>query len=221
MTSRVGRLKKNNNSAFTILELLIVIGIVALMMSLAVGYIGGTAASQLKKESTALAASIRYSYNQAANKNLPYRIVFDLSDQLYWIEEGSGPFYLRKEEEEKGLEKKTKEKKEEEGGGETPSEEGEEAEATEETSFAVEETVIKKVKFKDEIRIRDVYVAHQEGPLSAGQAYLYFFPHGLTEKAVIHLADVEGEINMTLIVNPVTGKTKIEQGYLEHDKLEE
>lgn len=221
MTSKAGRSTKNNRG-FTILELLIVIGIIALMMSLAVGYIGGTTASQLKKESTALAAAIRYSYHQAAIKNLPYRIVFDMTDQAYWLEEGSGPFYLGAEKKETGTGKKeAEEKKGEEGDASGEGEESEEAEATDETAFAAENTVIKKVTFKDEIRIRDVYVGHQEDVVSGGQSFLYFFPHGLTEKAVIHLADEEGENNMTLVVNPVTGKTTILSGFLEHDKLEE
>lgn len=199
------------------------------MMSLAVGYMGGTTASQLKKESTALAAAIRYSYHQAAITNLPYRIVFDMTDQAYWLEEGSGPFVLGKEEEKKEEAKKKGEKKGEAkaGEGDAASDGKEEASAEaeeaggEETSFAREESVIKKVVFKDEIRIRDVYVSHQDDILTNGQSFLYFFPHGITERSVIHLSDEEGEHNMTLVVNPVTGKTKIENGYLEQDKLDE
>lgn len=209
-----------NNHAFTILELLIVIGIVAMMMSLAVGTIGVSTSAQLKKESAALAAAVRYSYHQAAIKNLPYRIVFDMTDQAYWLEEGSGPFYLGKEEEEKKKEEtKKQEAKKGEEEGEGSESEGGEAPSADEASFAAEDSVIKKVVFKDEIKIRDVYVAHQEEPVSGGQAFLYFFPHGLTEKSVIHLSDEEGENNMTIVVNPVTGKARIENGYLEHDKL--
>jgi general secretion pathway protein H len=46
-------------------------------------------------------------------------------------------------------------------------------------------------------------------PLTRGRAYLYFYPLGQTEPAIITLTDQTGESVYSLVVHPITGKVKI------------
>ena len=47
----------------------------------------------------------------------------------------------------------------------------------------------KPVVLPDGVFFRSVWVAHQESEVRAGQAYLYCFPTGMTERSVVHLED--------------------------------
>ena len=44
---------------------------------------------------------------------------------------------------------------------------------------------------------------------TAGRAYLYFYPLGQTEPAVITLTDATGESVYSLVVHPITGRVRI------------
>lgn len=193
--------KETRIKGFTLIELLVAIGIVALMMGLSVGMIGGSFHHQAKNEVARLIGAIRYSYNEAASKNLYYRIVFDFEKQRYWVESSEEPFLLTPDSEEQ---KDKKSKKEEE--------ESEEAEGG---FTAEEEGPIKSVKLDESVRLKDVYVEHQEGLISEGQAYLYFFPRGQTEQAVINFSDEDEESFYSLVVEPLTAKCRAKAEYVE------
>jgi general secretion pathway protein H len=60
-------------------------------------------------------------------------------------------------------------------------------------------------------RIRDIYTPRQREPYTEGKAYLYFFPDGHTERAIIHVADTSNDI-YTLIVQPLTGRVEVRAG---------
>lgn len=189
-----------NNFAFTLIELLVIIGITVAMMGLAISFFGGTYHIQIKKESSHLIGAVKLAYNLAVTKNLYYRLVFDFENQSYWLESSSDPFYLKSDKEIEEEEKKVKKDEEE---SETPE------------FTAAEDGVVKKVRLDKAVRIKDVYVAHQEGVLSSGTAYLYFFPRGLTEKAIIHLSDEDESNPYSIIVEPLTGRCRIKAEYVE------
>ena len=60
----------------------------------------------------------------------------------------------------------------------------------------------------DGILIKDVWVEYQEDAVTAGQAYVYLFPTGMAQRAVIHLTD-EDENEFTLWVEALTGRVRI------------
>lgn len=212
------------------MELIVVIGIMAMMMGLAVGFVGNNFSSQVRKESSHLISVIRYAYNQASVAGKPYRIVFDLTEQSYWLEMGPDAVVIATEDEADKKDSKDKKKskdkknKEEDKGKEALAEESpEEVEDQEvpppEAFGPVDNEIVKKIKLGDEVFIRDVYVIHQKDLVVEDKAYLYFFPSGMTELAVIHLSNEDHEKNYTLIVNPVTGGVKVEPDYIEYETI--
>ena len=58
------------------------------------------------------------------------------------------------------------------------------------------------------VSIVSVYTSHREHPAEEGKAYLYFFPGGFTELAVIQLQEPSGHIN-SVEVHPLTGRCYI------------
>ena len=66
----------------------------------------------------------------------------------------------------------------------------------------------KRIRLESGVTLSRVETAHREGPAEEGRAYLYFFPGGVTELAVIQLQDTGGYVN-SVEVHPLTGRCNI------------
>jgi len=73
--------------------------------------------------------------------------------------------------------------------------------------------VVKRTKLPEIVRFTDVNTLHQ-GKVTLGVAYTDFYPVGRVDKTTVHLTD-EHKDDLTLVVNPVTGRVKVYEGYLE------
>lgn len=72
---------------------------------------------------------------------------------------------------------------------------------------------VKKRQLLGEVRFKDVQQSTEETK-TAGRVNLFFYPKGLAEPTVIHLASPGDQIQ-TLIVRAFSGRTRIQQGYVE------
>ncbi|HUK55438.1 MAG TPA: type II secretion system protein [Nitrospiria bacterium] len=73
--------------------------------------------------------------------------------------------------------------------------------------------IVTRTSLPETVRFADVDTLHQ-GKLTLGVAYMDFFPVGRVDKTTVHLTD-EQKDNLTLVVNPVTGRVKVYEGYQE------
>jgi len=69
--------------------------------------------------------------------------------------------------------------------------------------LALKPVDLKKAKFKS------VYTPRVTDPITTGRAYIYFFPLGQTEPAIITLTDPREESAYSLVVHPITGRVRI------------
>ena len=75
---------------------------------------------------------------------------------------------------------------------------------------AFKELALKPIKLKKHDGLRSVYTPRVVDPLTAGRAYIYFFPLGQTEPAIVTLSDPKGDERVySLVVHPITGRVKI------------
>jgi general secretion pathway protein H len=74
---------------------------------------------------------------------------------------------------------------------------------------AFKETALKPVTLKKRVVIRSVYTPRSTEPLTTGRAYIYFFPLGQTEAAIIELSDPDGETVYSLVAHPITGRVRV------------
>lgn len=214
---------------FTLIEVIVVIAVVAIMMGITVSFISPSPFRLLQQEARHVIAVVRFAYNEAATQNRVHRIVFDLNENSYWVEEGGEDFVIGAEDgnaseagvavgdetEPEVVNEETEAGSEVEGEAVAP-----DTPTTGASDFIpVDDSVAKKVVFHEDIQIKDIYVSHQEGPIDEGHAYLYFFPTGLTEEAVIHFSDLEEELNYSIIVNPITGRARVEPDYIEYNEI--
>ena len=74
---------------------------------------------------------------------------------------------------------------------------------------AFKEAALKPVTLPKTVKFRSVYTPRQTDPVTAGRAYVYFFPLGQTEPAIIVLSDEAGESFYSLVVHPITGRVRL------------
>lgn len=203
----------------TLIEISVALLLIAVLMSLAVPAVSNITRADLRASARRVAASIRYTYDLAARKTSVFRVVFDLDEGAWWVESSSDRFLLNREKTEVvdgALDLEAEEEREERrfvSRGYIES--GEMWQPKRKATFSnFAGPLTPKAQLPDSVFFQDIWVAHQEAAVSNGQAYLYCFPTGMTEQAVIHLVD-EDDNPYTLWVHGLTGRVEIEPRYLE------
>jgi len=213
---------RSKRAGLTLIELVIVVALLALMVTIVVPSVINIIGANLRSTAGEVAGAIRFTYDLAARKNVPFRLVFDLDEQAYWVESASEKYLLEREKTEVSegrVDEDAEREKEQERtrrfidrnyieGGEMWQPKGKPSFS----AFAGRYT--KKKPLPDDIVFQDVWVSHQDDRVTAGRAYLYCFPTGMTERAVVHIGD-DAEDAYTLVVEALTGVVKIHPEYIE------
>jgi prepilin-type N-terminal cleavage/methylation domain-containing protein len=211
---------KNNNHGFTLIELMITISIIAVIAALVGVSANSIMGANLRSTSSGLAGSIRYTYDLAARKSNVFRIVFSLDEQAYWVETSSEKFLLNREKTEVDQGAVVEEDDEDRFErsrrfvDRTAIDSGEMWQPKKKatfSSFAGRNTP--KVNLPDGITFQDVWISHQTDKVTTGLAYLYAFPTGQMENAVIHIGDEDD--TYTLEVEALTGRVMVTPYYVE------
>jgi general secretion pathway protein H len=214
--------RRAHQRGLTLVEMLIVLLIVTLILAGVVMGTGQLAGAKLRKSATTITGLIRVAYVRATVTSRSERIVFDLDNNKFWLEESDQPMLVQS--------------KDTTGTGGADG-----VTAAEKQAIAEKERVVKGPQAprppfhavkpgiyaatdnqggSDQalpfgIHFRSVQTNHDDEARSKGRAYLYFWPGGLTERAsiVLRKGDSLNETDaMTLVVSPLTGAVKIKPG---------
>lgn len=184
-----------NKRAFTIIEIIAVIAIVSLIAVLGVPQIKRVFRTNLRGASAEISSVIRYAYDSSVMKGKIHRMVFDIDKAMYYIEMST---------DNKLIEEIAPEKDEEE--------------EIEESNFIKISGYIREKKLPGGVFFDSVEKKRNSLTIKEGLAYLYFFPHGMTEDVIIRLRGKTEDMGFySLKVNQVTGRTKIEGRYVEEN----
>jgi general secretion pathway protein H len=220
---------------FTLIEIIVVLAIVGLIMSLGVRGFRSLARSDLRASTSHLSGAIRYLFDRASTTGKNHRLVLDFENGRYWAEVSDDKFYvpretespeaLRRREELEAKEDEEKRTKQEKMAAEAAASSSSSS-SSPDSSFdlsrlevgefrpkrarfaAFKEMALKPVKLKNVV-FRSVYTPRLTEPATSGRAYIYFFPLGQTEPAIVTLADPTGENIYSLVVHPITGRVRI------------
>lgn len=92
MISKIG-----NRRAFSLIEMLIVLAIMAMIMGISLPFTSGFGKGlKIKTTARAIIGMIRIARSNAATLRKNYSVVFDVKKGQYWIEDGSGQIYEKK-----------------------------------------------------------------------------------------------------------------------------
>ena len=214
---------------FTLIEVMVVLAILGLIMGLGASGFRRLTKSDLRSASTHVAGAVRFLFDRASTTGKVHRLVIDLGEGKYWAEESDDRFYVPHEAESED-DLRRREGKESDEDAETRRKAEEKARAEEasssSSSFDVskmeigdfkpkrarfaefKEVALKPVTLKN-AKFRSVYTPRVVDPLTAGRAYIYFFPLGQTEAAIITLSDEADTAAYSLVVHPITGRVKV------------
>jgi len=182
----------------------------------------GTFSSKARELSWRMSSTIRYLYNSAITENKTIRLTLDFESNSYWAEATHEKFLL-----EKGEDKEMSEKRRAEQEKESPKKDEGETAPEDKISYvepmvatfgSVEAPFLETRNLPSGLYIKDVWTEHDEGPVGGGRAYVYFYPNGTSELAVINFKDEADEKHISIKINPFSGETNISSEYRSIEK---
>jgi len=219
---------------FTLIEIMVVLAIVSLFLTGVIVSARSLAKTDLRSSSSQMASGIRYLFDRARSTGKYYRLVIDLDAGRYWAEVSDDRFLMLREKEsstrrgrgpDEEEEKQKEEAKQKQLAATQPTTGPDTSELFDDRGNlklgqpkavfkSFKDTTLKPVEIKKGVKIADVYTPRQRDAYTEGRAYLYFFPQGFGERAVIHLSDGKDSF-YSLIVHPLTGRVQIAGGYVD------
>jgi general secretion pathway protein H len=215
---------------FTLIEVMIVLAIIALVTVLSVVGLRSFAKTDLRNTASRMAGAIRYLFDRASTTGKVHRLVLDFDNGKYWAEVSDDPFIIPGGKETDETRQKEAEKAAKEEEAKREAEEKEKFFGTQAipSKYLPKPFVPKRAKFgtfremvvrpstlKSTVLLNDIYTPRLAKPLAAGQGYIYFFPLGMTEAAIVHLSDAKRETFYSLVVHPLTGRVQVKSSFVE------
>ncbi len=217
---------------FSLLEIMVVVAIFALATGTVVLSARSVGRAGLRGNATQIAAAIRYCYDRAITTNSYYRLVIDFDQNTFSAERSEDRMLLSREKENapgKGV-AFDQEAADKTRDGQLADDDRRMKERGQGLGIALEppphpkrakfqtfsDAAVKAVKLKGTVRLFDVYTPRQREAYKKGKAYLYFFPDGHTERALVRLAD--GDDFYSLVVSPLTGRVDVRPGKVEPER---
>jgi general secretion pathway protein H len=185
------------------MEIMVVVAIVAGIMIFAAPKMGGALKVSINSAARELATTAKESYNSAVMSGRVHRLAYDLKKQEFWAESGPANVLLDTKE---SKEKEERRKKFARDDDKPPPSE-----------FSLAPLVTrKKISLPRGVTFEDVQTEQKPEPITTGMAYTHFFPHGISERTIIHIKD-ESNHHYTLILSPLVGRTNLLQSYVKGD----
>ncbi len=225
-----GRNQRHSSGGFTLLEMMFVLGLVGLLTSSVVLGFRSFAKSELRGSAAKLAGAIRYLFDRASTTGKIHRLVFDFENGKYWAEVSDDRFFMPREREtdesrQRDAEAEAERQKQEQEAADNAAAAGD-SEEVDPTKYLPTEWKPKRARFEmfsekalktvelRNAKLAGLFTPRYAQPISSGKGYLYFFPLGQTEPAVVHVSDPEGKSFYSLLVHPFNGRVKVESGYV-------
>ena len=223
--------RRSTTGGFTLIEVMVVFAIVALLAAGSMQGFRSLRKADLREASTQLSGAMRYLFDRASTTGKMHRLVIDMETGMYWAEVSDDHFFIPREEtvdnlrkredqeatqDEEEAKKRDQAAKEAENGKGPPGSSSFDLSKLEVGDFrpkrarfaAFKDLALKPVRLK-KTRVTSVYTPRVTEPLTAGRAYIYFFPLGQTEPAIVTMSDPTGESVFSLVVHPITGHVRI------------
>ena len=216
----------------TIVEIMVIVAIAALIASVAVASIGSLGKVRLRGSSYLVASAIQRGFSYAATHGEAARLVIDLDEHTVTLEQGEGRLLIDRSVE-GGVKELTEEELEEMEAGAEP--EGEDGEGSVKFDLGVE-TLTQQIRngfhqgevprykppvfqtigdrrldarrLEPRVVFLAVYSPLYNEPKREGKAFIYFFPDGMGDHAVVQVQNKAGQVH-SVEVQPLTGRAKV------------
>lgn len=193
---------------FTLVELLIVMGLVALLAVLAVPALEGISGANARRAAGELAGSMRALYGIASLRGATCRMALDLDQRAWWAECAPGRV---------GMSQEAAADPEAEPGGALGRADAKDraARAREaRTRFrAYSDRLVEKRELPGEASFGPIHLEGRRDAVDRGVVYVHFFAGGQAQRAWVPVVD--GRNHYTVVVEPFTGRARVVVGPVE------
>lgn len=215
-----------SSRAVTLVEVLIAVALIAILSGAVLVGSGALGSTRERAAATLVISAVRLGLARANTTGRPARLVFDLDANKLTLEETSSLVLAREKDEDVEGDEAEDEAEDAPADAVTELENVAEAEAKAivegPRAPKPEFTAVQQFKAEGDdaedgralgrgVTFRSVQTEHDGSERTRGRAYLYFWPGGETEHAVIHLGRDDDE-GLTVRVSALTGRAKIEKG---------
>lgn len=222
------RAREEREAGFSLIEIMIAMAIAGLLVGGAVLGFGAAQRANIRSSSAQIAGAARFAYARALRRHVTTRLAFDFERNQFTVEERDGQFLLRdptNEARRSLLDEPTDEELAEGGSDPWARAEARLSDAIapgRDTSFAdISEEMPENLREElDGIMFLQLITPHELDPRQDGKGYIYFFPGGRAENAVIQLRDEGGEV-YSVALHPLTGAPRIVAGEYEPPEIED
>ena len=196
--------------AFTLIEIMLVISIMAMVVMGATMGLGAITRSNLRAASMKVASATKFAYSRAVTQGTTTRLHFDLEEGTLAVQESQNAIVLRQENDDENTD--------------DAADPWAEAKSKLDTLDAPKESkspfsnirndkgiTLKKFDAQpvgNGIRVLKIITPRSENPITNGQGSIHFFPGGITEHCVVQLADKNDHV-FSIEIHPLTGNAKI------------
>lgn len=232
--SRRRPIAARSRAGFTLVEVMIVIAIVGLMLAVGTYTVRNLTRANLREAAGSTSAAMRYAFDRSLMTGMYLRLAIDMEKGRLWLEASKDRVSLRSGREQHATDKDEGEEEEPEApkGPKLPFGLGAGGEEGDEAPFDVQALIkgyerqmkpikprkarfnklraigAKTIKLKGKIFVGAVMTPRHEEPVEKGMAYVYFFPQGHAEPAIIHLMNSANEY-YSVVMHPLTGQARI------------
>ena len=220
---------RRHTAGITLIELIVVVTILVLLMGSVAFGLGAATNARVRSAATLVASGVRVAFTRSASTSKPMRMVFNMDSHTITLEESDLPMLVRRDDVTGTAGAK----------GKTAQEIAAEQEATRLTKGPTAPRPlfqpVNAFGFESGsggggrelgrgVVFRRIEVAHSDDPFLEGNAYLYFWPGGQTERASIQVGRKDAEDDdgvMTVLVSPLTGRVRVQSGAYAMDRPRE
>lgn len=205
-------------AGFTLIELSVGLLLVALLMAVSLPAIRSVTAAQLRRSASQIAGMSREAYARAAISGKPHRLVMNLDDNTFRLEEASGFFVLKQEKQQQLSEDEIAQRNAAVRAepGRSAADDDEEERLKRSLSRGPEWTPVADelglpVPLPADCTFDRVWVAHQKEAFVRGETAVHYWPSGRAETAIIRLTDdPQGATRIISVkINGLTGRAMV------------
>lgn len=195
---------------FTLIELMVTLGVVALLALAATPALRSVSGANARQAAGELAGTLRFLFDTAALRHATCRLAISLDQRKTWAECAAGAATIDRDPATAPTDAELADRFPDEKDAEV-------RRLLAGTRFGrFDDRLAPRRTLPGGVTLGPVRVEGRTEPITAGMAYVYFFPGGRAQRALVPVRD--GSTHFTVVLEPFTGRARVVAGDVRDDR---